>query len=184
LGLQVTLVDGSNHLNMKWLRVALEIIGALLLIVAVAAGWSAYSGTSEKVNTAKPKDVLFILNWTGISTHQDFKVLASYQSPRSSTGDHLDFYCIELSEFEATAYAKTEWEDAPETDPLLVQALEAGVSAAREHNDCFPSALEANSVGIKITFRSVVLNDRHPTSADIILYDPKSSKLYYVSYKT
>jgi len=169
---------------MKWLRVGLEIIGALLLILAVAAGWSAYSGTSEKVNAAKPKDVLFILNWTGISTQQDFKVLASYQSSRNSTAGHLDFYCIELSQFDATAYARTEWEDAPETDPLLVEALEAGVSAAREHNDCFPSATEANSAGIKITFRSVVLNDRHPTSADIILYDPKSSKLYYVSYKT
>jgi hypothetical protein len=177
-------VHESNHLNMKWLRVALEIIGALLLIVAVAAGWSAYSGTSEKVNAAKPKDVLFILNWTGISTQQDYKVLASYQSSRSATGAHLDFYCIELSQFEATAYAKTEWEDAPETDSLLVEALEQGVNAAREHNDCFPSGLEANAVGMKITFRSVVLNDRHPTSADIILYDPKSSKLYYVSYKT
>jgi hypothetical protein len=31
---------------------------------------------------------------------------------------------------------------------------------------------------------SVTLHDREPTAADIILYDAKNRKLYYVSFKT
>jgi len=103
---------------MKWLRPGLQIIGALSLllfvIAAIVIGSDIYSGMSERFNKATPKDTLFILNWGGIPTNQNFKVIASYQSRRSFTGDHVDYYCIELPKFEVADIQKNEWHDGPE----------------------------------------------------------------------
>ena len=176
-----------NGLNMKWSRAGLITIGAASLLIAVGTAWlimGIASVRSERFNRAKAKDVLFILNWGGISTNQSFKVVASYESPRSLTGDHLDYYCIELSRFDVAEPAKSEWHDGPEKDPVLAEALEFGVNDARQHGDCIPSALEANSEAMKVMFRSVVKYGRQPTAADIMLYDPKTKRLYYVTYKT
>ena len=158
-------------------------VGAVWLIHDPVLG-RAGDLTSEKVNRAKARDVLFILNWGGITTNQVFKVIASYESARSVTGDHLDYYCIELSKFDVADFAKNEWHDGPEKNPLLAEALELGVNDARQHGDCFPSAEEANSEAMKIMFWSVVIHGHQPTGADIILYDPRNKRLYYVSYKT
>lgn len=173
---------------MKWLRLSLQTIGALsvllFLIAAILVGSDLYSGMSDKFNRATPKDVLFVLNWGGISTNQTFKVIGSYQSRRSFTGDHVDYYCIELPKFEVTDLQKNEWHDAPEENPLLAQALEVAVNGAHEHIDCFPPTEKANSKAMKLKFVSVTLNDRFATAADIILYDRDNGRLYYVSFKT
>jgi hypothetical protein len=167
---------------MKWLRIGLEIIGASsLLLSLVGAAWIFHNFTSERVNRAKPKDALFILNWGGVATNQDFKIIASYESARSFTGDHLDYYCIELPKFEVAEYAKDQWHDGPENDPVLAEALKLALNQAA---GCLPSVEEANSPAMKILFQSVVIHDRWPTAADVILYEPKSRKLYCVSYKT
>jgi hypothetical protein len=170
---------------MKWLRIALEVIGvSSLVFVAVGTAWILHHGTSERIDRAKKKDVLFILNWGGITTNQDFKIIASYESARSLTGDHLDYYCIDLPEFQVADYAKDQWHDGPEKDPVLAEALKLGLDDARRKAGCLPSAEEANSVAMKILFESVVVRDHWPTAADIILYEPKSGRLYFVSYKT
>jgi hypothetical protein len=173
---------------MKWLRLCLQTIGALslllLTVVAFAVALGIYNGTSEKFNKATRNDSLFILNWGGISTNQNFKVVASYQSPKNVTGDHLDYYCIELPTFEAADGQKGQWHDGPEKNPLLAEALKLAVNDARMHGDCFPTAEKANSETMKIMFVSVMLHDREPTAADIILYDTSNHKLYYVSFKT
>jgi hypothetical protein len=127
---------------------------------------------------------VFFLDFFLYRTNQDFKVIASYESPRGLTGDHLDYYCIELPKFEIAEAEKDEWHDGPENNPLLSEALEFAVNDARMHGDCFPDASQANSEAMKIMFVSVTLHDREPTAADIIFYDTKNRKLYYVSFKT
>src|SRR5947207_10223381 len=117
----------------KWFRVGLEAIGALsLLMLAVGAVCVFRFGptASPKVNRARPNDVLFILNSGGISTDQSLKVIASYESARSFTGDHLDYYCIELSKFDVADDTKNRWHDGPEKNPLLAEALQQGVNDA------------------------------------------------------
>lgn len=169
---------------MKWLRLSLQAIGALSLLLFLAAAALIVHGLASGENiTPTRKDVLFVLNWSGISTDQDFKVLAGYRSSRSLTGDHFDFYCIQLSRFEVAEFAKTQWHDGPETNPLLVDALELGANEARRHSDCFPSPREANSAAMKMMFCSVTLHDREPNGAEIILYDLGKKRLYYVGYK-
>jgi hypothetical protein len=120
----------------------------------------------------------------GISTNQDFKVIASYESARSFNGDHLDYYCIELPKFEIADYAKLGWHNGPEKDPLLAEALKLGINGVRDRTDCFPAVDEANSEAVQIMFGTVTLHGQWPTAADIILYEQKRNRLYYVSYKT
>lgn len=170
---------------MKFLRIALEVIGALSMLVFLAAGaWVFRSAGADKVNKAQPKDVRFVLNLGGIPTDQDFRVIASYESARSFTGDHLDYYCIQLSKFEVPGPEKAEWHDGPEENPLFAEALELGINSTAQYGDCFPSVEDATSGALKIMFWSVVLHGREPTAADIIMYDPRNKRLYYVSYQT
>jgi hypothetical protein len=168
---------------LKWVRVGLEIIGAATLIFLVALGVSIIQQSTDKINKAKSKDVLFILNASEIPTNQNLKVLASYESSRTFTGDHLDYYYIELPKFEVADREKNNWHDGPEENPILAEALEEGVNEAHQGNGCFPSPGEANSGSMKIRFGNVDVIDRNPNSADITLYDPRSGRLYYVSYK-
>jgi len=172
---------------MKWLRLGLQISGALslllLLIAAILLGSDLYSGMSDKFNKATPEETLFILNWGGIPTNQNLKVIESYQSRRSFTGDHVDYYCIQLAKLDIANIQKNEWHDGPEENPVLAQALELALNSAPD-SKCLPSAERANSKVMKMKFVSVTLNDRFPTAADIILYDTENSRLYYVSFKT
>lgn len=170
---------------MKWFRVALEVIGgASLLALAVGFAWGLYSNSFDRVNKVSRKDALFILNGGGLPTDQDYKVVSSYESRRNFTGDHLDYFCIELPKFQVADWAKDEWHNGPEKDALLAEALETALNSAHEPGGCVPAVSEANSPAMKMMFTTVVLHSRHATAADIILYDPQKRMLYYVSYKT
>jgi hypothetical protein len=171
---------------MKWLRVALEMIGAAsLLALAFFGARIVYNNSSDKVNKATRKDAMFILNWSGLSTNQDYRIISSYESSRSFTGDHLDYFCSALPKFEVAEWAKDEWHDGPEKDSLLADALELAVGDARQHGGgCIPPVEEANSATMKVMFPQVVLRNRQASAADVILYDPQKRRLYYVSFKT
>jgi len=168
---------------LKWIRIGLEIVGAASLIFLAVVAILIFQQSRDRVNKAKPKDVFFILNSGGIPTNQELKIIASYESSKTLTGDHLDYYCIELPKFGDLNLAEDKWHDGPETNPIYTEALKEGVNEAHQENSCFPSPEEANSKAMKIMFGDVVVNGLHPIVADITLYDPKNRKLYYVSYK-
>lgn len=170
---------------MKWLRIGLEIVGAVALLAAFVLAVLLYRQSfSDRVNAASKRDALYALNWGGISTNQDFKMISSYQSSRNVTGDHVDYYCIQLTNFEIEESMKDEWHDGPETNPLLAGALELALDSTGRHGNCLPSFEKANSPAMKIRFISVVLRDHFATAADILLYEPQSRRLFYVSFKT
>ena len=162
----------------------LQIIGAAALLGLGVFAWLLHRETSEHVNAAGKSDVLFVLNSGDIRTDQDIKVIGSYRSPHSFTGDHLDSFCIQISKFELSNGTEKYWSERPEADPVLVNALELGVNDAHDHASCFPTFAGVNSDAIKVRFLSVVVHDRQATAADIILYAPKTKMLYYLSFKT
>lgn len=169
---------------MKWFRFGLQIVGAASLLALGIFAWMVYRDMTEHVNAAGNKDVLLVLNWGGLSTNQTIHLVGSYRSPRSFTGDHIDSYCIQLSKFELTDVAKEQWHEGPEANPILADALELAVNDAHDHAACFPTFAEANSSTMKMKFGTVVLHDRQATAAEIVLFDPKTKMLYYVSFKT
>ncbi|HTA69622.1 MAG TPA: hypothetical protein VK776_15135 [Bryobacteraceae bacterium] len=168
--------------GLRWFRVGLEIFGAVSLICIALF---LLRPSSDRLNSASRKDVLSVLKWAEIPTNQDFKILGSYQSSRSFTEDYFDYYCIELSRFDIPDHGEVHlWNDGPERNQLLIEALDTGVNEARSLGNCFPSTGEANSGAFKMMFSHVLIDGHHPSSAEIFLYDPKKQTLYYVGYKT
>ena len=78
--------------------------GALCLLGALTAGGFAWyqvgPGNRTKENTATVRDVRFVLNHCELGEARSEKVLHSYVSPRSFTGDHLDAYAIKITHLE------------------------------------------------------------------------------------
>jgi hypothetical protein len=155
---------------MKWLKLRLQIIGATsLILLAIGTVWSFHQYSGDRIDAAKPKDAQVVLNWGGIPTTQDFKVTASSESTRNFTGDHLDYFCIDLPKFELAETAKEEWQDGPEKNLLLADALVLSVNDARQHGSCIPPPEKANSADLKIMFWEVRVHGRYPNAADIIV---------------
>ena len=171
---------------MKWIRMALQAIGAATLFLSLAAtAWILRERFTGGPTTPRTKDVQNVLKQGGISADGNFKLLAGYQSPRTFTGDHLDYFCIQLARFELEDNPRDYWHDGPEKDPLLATALADPLELARnEGGACILSAGEANSVAVKMRFWSVDISDREPYAADIFLYDPRNKMLYFISYKS
>jgi hypothetical protein len=65
---------------MKWFRVALELIGGASLLAVVGFGsWLLYNNSSDRFDKASRKDALFVLNWAGLPTNQNYRVVSSYE---------------------------------------------------------------------------------------------------------
>lgn len=172
---------------MKALRIFLQIIGTLTLAAILLIALWFFQFLPFTANTAPNKnDALFIFNWAGIDSHQNWRIIDASTSGRNTTGDHTDFYCIQLERFNVNEKLhQKEWRQGPEENALLAEALEQGASWAQHGGSkCFPSPEAANSSRMQIMFFSVTADGRRPTAARIILFEPESKQLFYVSYKT
>jgi len=172
---------------MKVIRIFLQIIGAIalgtfLLIVV----WFFLNSPFSSKSASNKNDAVFILNWAGINKNQDWKIIESSISARNMTGDHADYYCIQLEHFDMNSMRlKKEWRQGPEKNALLATAVEDAVEwAIYEGSKCFPTSDVANSSSMKIMFWSVKIHGRHPSAAKVILYQPETKRLFYVSYST
>ena len=172
---------------MKVIRALLQIIGALALVAFLfIVVWFFLNSPFSPKNASNKNDAVFILNWAGIDKNQDWKIIESSASARNITGDHVDYYCIQLQRFDVDKIPlQEEWRHGPEKDPLLATAVEdAAKWAIYEGSKCFPPPEVANSSSMKIMFWSVTTHGRYPAAAKVILYQPETKRLFYVSYST
>jgi hypothetical protein len=159
----------------------LQAIGVLAIVAVLAVAAWIYLPLS-----GGGRDATFVLNWAGISPAQNWKVISSHASARSLTGDHTDYYCIQLEKFEVKDRdSLQQWRDGPEANPVLAEAVRFGAHWAHtQAPSCFPSPERANSKHMKIYIWSATIHDRRPTAADVILFEPSTNRLFYVGYKT
>jgi len=172
---------------MKALRISLQIIGALTLgAILLIALWLLLFSRLTPSSPLNKSDAVFVLNWAGIDNNQNWEVIESSVSTRSFTGDHTDFYCIQLEQLNIDEKSLQEdWRQGPEENALFAEAVEsAAMWAHHEGSECFPSPELANSSRMQIMFQSVISHNRRATAAKVILLEPESKKLFYVSYKT
>lgn len=164
----------------------LQIFGAVsVAVITVGIGHLIYTVISnvDRKDSATNQSVEFILNWGGLKTSQQFKVLGSFESARSLTGDHLDYYCLQLSDFSPSANEKENWQPLSGLHgpfrEAAVRAFDAG-NASR----CFGRTDSRPPDTIVTYIWSIVLHSRSVTAYDVILFDPSSQRLLYVSDKT
>ncbi len=183
---------------MKYLRFLLDVMGAVSLVAFaafVALNLQQLSGLigvqRPKVDQLTPKRAMFVLNWGNIGENAKIdKIMHSYESPRSLTGDHLDAYCIKIDSFPDSVLKvdegrPQEWSQAPVTERILKKAVELSSNAAVSDGlKWFPQATDLNSDRFYLSFHQIVLHDQFPTAVQLIAYDRKEELLYYLSYKT
>lgn len=168
---------------MKLLRVLLQCVGGLAIVVLVVVAVYAFlSFSGPRKNTSKD-DAVFVLNWAGLNPTQNWSVIDGSISARNITGDHADYYCIQLQDISIAEPDRAGWRNGPETNDLLAEALEQSIGWARnEGASCFPSVELANSDQMRILFWNVVIHGRFPTGAQVLLLYPATKQLFYVSF--
>jgi hypothetical protein len=170
---------------MKAIRIFLQLTGAFALVLLLVAAVYAYMSLSGPKKTTDKDDAVFVLNWAGMNAVQEWTVIDGAISARNITGDHADYYCIQLEDISVDQRNPIEWQVGPETNELLSSALEQAIDWAKhEGANCFPSFEVANSDQMKILFWGMNTHGRSPAGAQVLLLQPSTKRLFYVSFDT
>jgi len=180
------------------LRIAvwlLAIWGGLSLVGAVLiGGYLAYRfgpGNRDKVDTASPHDVRFVLNWCGLGDDRIEKVLHSYRSARALCGDHLDAYAIRISHVtvkeltENTEVFQDQWYRGDQVPKIVDEAVGfAGMFLHRDEIAWFPREEELRSNDIYVYPSHIDFHGVQPVTVEIIFVRPSDKTVFFFSGKT
>jgi hypothetical protein len=182
-----------RHGLLKILGFGLQIIGASALIgvvVFAAAVFPWFWPSGPKIDRVTPDKAKFVLNWGQIGDKSKIqRVLHSYESPRSFTGDGVDAYCLQIDRFPDEVVGKDEsgrdvWIKPPIDDTLLVEALKTASMMARSKNLAwFPSTEALNSDRFYLNFWTIVAHNQMVTTVRLIAYDREERKIYYANVR-
>jgi hypothetical protein len=171
----------ADSAALNFAKNALAAIGVLALGAVAIAAIAMYrnSGGADRRDAATGSDSLFILNWAGVPTKQNFAVSHSFQSARSFTGDHVDGYCITLE----NAPIDAEWRSPSALERPFLEAVTFGLDFAKRDLSCLPSSADLSNRKILIKPFSLHFNSGQPGAGEIILIDPATKELFFVSFK-
>jgi hypothetical protein len=171
----------------KYVRGLLQVLGALALLALLgAAALSVHALFLQRDVTepASTKEVAFVLNWGGIDSKQNYSVVSTYKSPVSINGDHIEVHCIQLTSFEPDATQKESWRVGPDPNPLISKALSQAANLGQSEK-CFSKAPGSDLTGIHSFVWGMHLRGRDRIEgAQILLYEPSTQRLLYVSHET
>jgi hypothetical protein len=176
----------------KWFLI---IWGGLSLIgVLSVGGFLAYQlgpGNRAKINTASREDVRFVLNWCDLGDQRIEKVVASFVSHRSFTGDHHDAYAIKVTHLsieELTASAddfRERWYRGDQLPKVVDDAVSfVGTSRNSDEIPWFPSEAELRSSEVYVYPCTIYYHGTRPSAAEIIFVRPGDKMVFYFSEKT
>lgn len=160
----------------------LQIAGALATAGLVVLVLSICVSAAGEPREFEKRELLSVLGDAGADPTQDWSLVQSSRGPRSFTGDHFDYACIQLSRAPTGSQG---WRIEPEIDSTVIEALRFALdTAAAEGARCFPPLARVNSSGTWRRVVRLVLADRIPTAIDLIFYEPSSNRLYFLGVKT
>ena len=163
--------------------------GVSLTGVLVIGGFIAYKlgpGICEKTDSASPHDVRFVLNWCRLGDDRIEKVIHSYVSARSLTGDHLDAYAIKITHVSIEELtANTDWYRGDQLPKTLDEAVSfVGYWLGRDEVSWFPRETELRSSEVYVYPWSIHYHGTEPSAAEIIFIRPKDKMVFFFSGKT
>jgi hypothetical protein len=171
----------------KYVRGLLQIIGVLALLALLgAAAFIVHSVFLQREVTAaaSAREVAFVLNWGGINPNQSYSVVSTYKSPVSMHGDHLEVHCIQLSSFEVAEMQKEGWRVGPDPNPLVAKALSQAANLGQSEK-CFSKGAASDLTGVHSFVWAMHFRGReHIEGAQVLLYEPATRRLLYVSHET
>jgi len=174
----------------KWI---LMIWGAVSLAAVIGmaciAGYSLGPGNREKIEKASPPDVRFVLNRCQLGDKRIEKVVHSYESARSFTGDHLDAYEIQISHLETEGLTSNMsnpsgcWYRGDQLPKILDDTMRS-VGAFVGEIPWFPNEAELRSEKMYVFPTSIYCHGISPSAADLIFVRPSDKMIFYISFKT
>ena len=145
----------------------------------------------NRADSASPKDVRYVLNWCGLGEQRTEKVVHSYVSSRSFTGDYLDAYAIKISHVEVSELTQQSnhfgrrWYRCDQLPPVLNDALT--FVAGWFHGDeipWFPDQAQLRSSEFYVYPWTIFYHGLHPTAAELIFIRPSDNMIFFIGSKT
>lgn len=177
---------------MKWFLVIWG--GFALIAVLVIGGFLAYQfgyGNRNKIDSVSSQDVRFVLNWCGLGENRIDKVVHSYVSSRSLTGDHLDAYAIKITHLDVKELAagkddfEGHWYQGVRLPKVLDDSIAfAGSFLGNGEIPWFPNEKDLRSSDFYIYPVTIYCHGVRPTAVEIIFVKPSEKMVYYFSGKT
>jgi hypothetical protein len=171
----------------RYVRGLLQVLGALALLAVVGLGVFVVHALylqREETTPASSREVVFVLNWGGINPNQSYSVVSTYKSLVSMHGDHLEVHCIQLVSFEVDAMQREGWRVGPDPNPLIAKVLSQAATLGQSEK-CFSKNASSDLSGVGSFVWGVHLRGRdHIEGAQVLLYEPATRRLLYVSHET
>jgi len=157
-------------------------------------GFVAYSfgpGNRDRADSASSSDVAFVLNWCDLGADRIEKVLHSYVSARSFTGDHLDAYAIKIKHIDvAELTARTDdfggrWYRGDQLPKVLDDAVGfVGGWLGSGKIPWFPTERTLRSSEVYVYPWSIYLHGITPSASELIFVRPWDKMVFYFGGKT
>jgi hypothetical protein len=174
------------------IRQLLTIWGGISLIgVITICCYLLYSltvGNTSVDGKATISDVRFVLNWCRLGDHRIDKVLESYTSARSFTGDHLDAYAIKITNVtvdELTNHngnTSGQWYRMDSLPTVLNEAV-SFIAGWQHETPWFPTEESLRTKDFYVYPWSIYCHGVTPTATELIFVKPKDKLVYYISAK-
>ncbi|QBB70402.1 hypothetical protein ELE36_08495 [Pseudolysobacter antarcticus] len=177
------------------LRNLLLVWGVFSLLAVLGLGafisYTLGPGNRDRIDTASINDARFVLNLCGLGQDRIEKVVRSFVSSRSFTGDHLDAYAIKVTHVELAELTGTpvsfhgRWYRGDQL-PAVVRDATDFIGGALNDDEIawFPKLSELKSAGVYIYLSSTYLSDGSPTSVQLVFVRPADNMVFYFSEKT
>ncbi len=167
-----------------WGAVSLVGVVGVVLLFAYRTG----PGNHDKIDSASPRDVRFVLNWCRLGDDRTERVLHSHVSARSFTGDHLDAYAIKITRVEiAELESKTNdfsghWYRGDQLPQILDGAVKF-VAGWHHEIPWFPTESELRSSEFYVYPWSIYCHGVTPSAAELIFVRPSDKMVFYFGGK-
>lgn len=161
----------------------ISLIGVLLLVGYL--GYSITFGNTDSEDSASKSDVRFVLNWSELGDERIEKVIKSYESARSFTGDHLDAYAIKITDVSISELSNTRtgtWHQVDSLPEILDDAVSL-IGGWQYEIPWFPSEEKLRNDGFYVYPWSIYCHGVKPRSAQLIFLKPDEKMVYYISVK-
>jgi hypothetical protein len=189
---------GINKRILSIFKIALMVWGAIsLLFVCLLVGTLGYLqtfGNHPRIDTATTHDVTFVLNWCGLGESRIQRLIHSYQSPRSFTGDYLDAYAIKINKVDLSELSQKsdnmggqwhQWYRGDQMPPVVAAAIDY-IAADLGSNEVswFPKPEELRSEKIYVYPWTISFHEARATAAELIFVRPSDNMIFFMGSKT
>ena len=145
-------------------------------------------GNTNVEGKATKSDVRFVLNWSGLGDHRIDKVLKSFTSARSFTGDYLDAYAIKITnvtvdELKNRNHNRSGPWYRMDSLPTLLDDAVSFIGRWQHEIPWFPTEDSLRTKDFYVYPWSINFHGISPTATELIFINPTEKMVYYIGAK-